>query len=119
MPFLRNWEESLVIKLLNSTMSPLKKGELLGKETARLIPMNRDGQVETVEEVILFKISPPWQVNKKLPVIITVFHQRWISEFLVLCKIQFKFQPFLSKLIIVFSKVEYYNQLCCIIKLEF
>lgn len=68
-------------------MSPLKKGDLLEKET-----------VETVEEVILFKISPRLKsgVNNKLPVIITV---STVSEFLVLCKIQFKFQPFLSKLI--------------------
>ena len=75
-------------------MSPLKKGELLEKETARLTKV---GQVETVEEVILFKISPRLKsgVNKKLPVIITV---STVSEFLVLCEIQFKFQPFLSKL---------------------
>ena len=76
-------------------MSPLKKGELLEKET-----------VETVEEVILFKVNPRLKsgVNKKLPVIITVstcpnVSVRWaVSEFLVLCKIQFKLQPFLSKL---------------------
>ena len=39
-------------------MSPLKKGELLGKETARLIPMNRDGQVETLEKVIVYSAAP-------------------------------------------------------------
>ncbi len=68
-------------------MIPLKKGNLLEKET-----------VEMVEEVILFKINPRLKsgVNNKLPVIITV---STVSEFLALCKIQFKFQPFLSKLI--------------------
>ncbi len=72
-------------------MSPLKKGDLLEKET-----------VETVEEVILFKSNPRLKsgVNKKLAVIITV---STVSEFLVLCKIQFKFQPFLSKLINSYS----------------
>ncbi len=52
---------------------------------------------ETVEKVILFKINPRLKsgVNKKLTAIITVLT---VSEFLVLCKIQFKFQPFLIKL---------------------
>ena len=53
-------------------MSPLKKGKLSEIETARLIPMNRDGQVETVIDVGVGIISPPWRVNSKLRSLITV-----------------------------------------------
>ena len=68
-------------------MSPLKKGIILQKET-----------VETVGSFVLCSINPQLKlgVNSKLRRHRTVLT---VSEFLVLYKIQFKFQPFLSKLI--------------------
>ena len=55
-------------------MSSLKKGKPSERETARLTPMNRDGQVETVIDVKEGIISPrlkSW-VNSKLRSLITV-----------------------------------------------
>ena len=56
-------------------MSPFKKGIILQKETARLIPMNRDGQVETVGSFGLCFISPQLKmgVNSNLRRHRTVF----------------------------------------------
>ncbi len=67
-------------------MSPLKKSIILQKET-----------VETVGSFGLCFINPQLKlgVNSKLRRHRTVLT---VSEFLVLCIIQFKFQPLLSKL---------------------
>ncbi len=67
-------------------MNPLKKGEILEKET-----------VKTVIRVGLYLINPRLKsgVNNKLSDIITILT---VSEFFVLCLIHFEFQPFLSRL---------------------
>ena len=74
-------------------MSSLKKGKPSERETARLTKV---GQVETVIDVGVGIISPPWRVNSKLRSFITVLTVFMIFK---MRSKYFNFKSFLSELI--------------------